>query len=135
MDALEAFSDDGSHTEQVGALCRPVARRTGAVLLACKNDQGYPAFSVLHAGVEDGHLLAFRKKPSDAAFRAGREFITQADIGKGAADHGFVVAAPRSIRIEVGRLHAILREVLSCWSAGLDVAGRRDMVGGNGIAE
>src|SRR5581483_9954493 len=59
MDALVALGDDGADAQKLGSLGGPVARRAGAVLLASENDQWHAALGVLHAGVEDGHLLAF----------------------------------------------------------------------------
>ncbi len=93
MDALEAFGDDCAHAEQLGPLGGPVARRTGAVFLAGKNNQRNAALGVLHAGVEDRHLLAFGQQARDAAFRSRRELVAQAHIGKGAAHHHLVIAA------------------------------------------
>ena len=88
-----AFGDDGANAEKLRSLGRPVARRTGAVLLAGKNDQRHVALGVLHAGVEDRHLLAFGQEARDAAFGSRRELVAKAHIGKGSADHDFVVAA------------------------------------------
>jgi hypothetical protein len=42
-----------------------------------------------------------------AAFGAGGEFVAKADIGEGAADHHFVVAAARAVAVEVGGFDAV----------------------------
>ena len=103
MNALEAFGDDGADAEEFGALGGPVARGAGAVLLAGEDDERNAALGVLHAGVEDGHLLAFREQAGDAALGAGRELVAQAHVGEGAAHHDFVIAAARAVGVEVGR--------------------------------
>jgi len=36
----------------------------------------------------------------DAAFRAGCELVAQADVGEGAADHDFVIAATRAVGVK-----------------------------------
>ncbi len=96
---------------------------------------GTPRSAYFDAGVEDGHLLAFGQQARDAAFGAGRELVAQAHVGEGAAHHDFVIAAARAVGVEVGRLDAVLGEVFSGGAVGLDGAGGRDVVGGDGVAE
>src|SRR5690606_14240284 len=48
VDALEAFGEHGTHTEQRGALRRPVARRARAVLLARDHDERRAVLLVAH---------------------------------------------------------------------------------------
>ena len=47
------------------------------------------------------------------AFGAGRELVAQADIGKGAAHHHFMIAATSAIGIEFVGLHSMGDEVFS----------------------
>ena len=79
--------------------------------------------------------FAFGKEARDAALGAGRELVAQAHVGEGAAHHDFVIAAARAVGVEVGRLDAVLGEVFSGGAVGLDGAGGRDVVGGDGVAE
>src|SRR3546814_19944501 len=53
VDALEALDDDGADAEQVRALRRPVARRSGAIFLAADDDQRSAVRLVLHPRVVD----------------------------------------------------------------------------------
>ncbi len=108
VNALEAFGDDGADAEQLGSLGGPVARGAGAVFFSGENDERHAALGVLDAGVEDGHLLAFREQARDAAFGAGRELVAQAHVGERAAHHDFVIAAARAVGVEVRGLHAML---------------------------
>jgi hypothetical protein len=135
VNALEALGDDGADAEQLGSLGGPVARGAGAVFLAGENDERHAALGVLHAGVEDGHLLAFGQQARDAAFGAGRELVAQAHVGEGAAHHDFVIAAARAVAVEVGRLDAVLGKIFSGRAVGLDGAGGRDVVGGDRVAQ
>ena len=131
MNAFEAFGNYRANAQQVRSLGGPVARRAGAVLLARKNDQRNVALGILHAGVEDRHLLAFGQQARNAAFGAGRELVAQTHIGKGPAHHHFVIAATRAVGVEVCRLHTMLGKILSRRPVGLDGAGGRDVVGGD----
>src|SRR5690242_2287873 len=66
VNALIAFSNDGAHTQQAWALSRPIARGTGAVLFAGKDDERHAFRQVLFGGIEYRHLLAigrWRVKP------------------------------------------------------------------------
>ena len=61
--------------------------------------------------------------------------ILDAGVGKGAAHHHLVIAAPRTIGIEVVLADAMLGEVSARRAVMPDRAGRRDVVGGDGIEE
>jgi hypothetical protein len=67
-------------------------------------------------------------------FRA-QHVVLDADVGEGAAHHHFMVAAARAVLVEVGGADAIVGEVLAGGRGGLDRAGRRDVVGGDLVAE
>jgi hypothetical protein len=56
VDALEAARDHRLHAEQLRALGRPVARRSGAVLLAAEHHGRRALGDVAHRGVVDRHL-------------------------------------------------------------------------------
>ena len=63
------------------------------------------------------------------------ETITQADIGKCAAHHDFVVTAARAIGVEVGLFDPVRLEVCGCRTVFGDATCRGDMVGRDRIAE
>ena len=46
-----------------------------------------------------------------------------------------MVAAARAVGVEVLTLHAVLQQVLSCWGVGFEGTCRRDVVGGDRIAQ
>ena len=64
-------------------------------------------------------------RPVALAF--GQE-ITQPNVAKGAAHQDLVVAAPRSVAVELGALDAMLDQVVSRRAVGRDAAGRGDVV-------
>ena len=70
------------------------------------------ALRVLHAGVEDRHLLALGQQPRHAALGARRQLVAQPHVGERPAHHHFVIAAPRPVAVEVRRLHSMLGQVL-----------------------
>ena len=71
-----------------------------------------------------------------SSVRAFEHVVLDADIGEGAAHHHFVIAAPRAVLVEVGRLHLMLDQIFAGRaSCRLDRAGRRDVVGGDLVAE
>src|SRR5579863_7679150 len=65
----------------------------------------------------------------------GDEFVAQADIGEGAADHDFVIAAAGAVGVEVGGLDAVLLQIFSGGAVFFDRSGGRDVVGGDAVAE
>ncbi len=135
MDALEAFGDDGADAQQARTFRGPVPGGTRTVFLSGKNDERRSALGVPDRGVVNAHRLAFGQQPRDAAFRSWRELVAQSHVGKGAADHDFVVAAARSIGVEVGGFHSVLGKVFPRGAVELDGAGRRDVVRSDGVAE
>ena len=56
------------------------------------------------------------------AFGARRQLVAQPDVREGAANHDFMVAAPRAVGIEVGPLHAVLDQPLARRTLHRDVA-------------
>ena len=90
---------------------------------------------VFHRGVVDRQLLSARHVQRVAAFDAVEHLVADADVGERAAHHHVVVAAPRAVRVEIRRLHAVLDQVAPRGRILLDVAGRRDVIGRDRIAE
>ena len=70
-----------------------------------------------------------------AALGSRRHLVAQADIGEGPAHHHFMIAAPRAVGIEIARLHAQRHQVCARGAVLGDIAGRRNVIGGDGIAQ
>ena len=135
MNPLKALRDHRAHAEQVRPLGRPVARRPRPIFLPRQNHQRHAALRIFHAGVKDRHALALGKQPRHAAFRARRKLVAQPHVGKRSADHDFVIAAPRTVAVEVRRLHSMLSKILPRRPIGLDVARRRNVVRRHRVAQ
>ncbi len=100
-----------------------------------QDDQRHALLLVLHGRIVDAHLLTIRQVQGQPAFDPGHQPVLQADVGKGAARHHPVVAAPRAIGVEIAHGHAVLDQVLAGRAVGWDRAGRGDVVGGDRIAQ
>ena len=135
MDPLVALGDHGLHAEQVRPLRGPVAGRARPVLLSRDHDQRRPLREVALRDLEDRPLLARREMHRPRALRARHEQVAQPHVREGAANHHLVVAAPRAVRVEVLALDPVLDQVAAGRAVGLDRAGGRDVVGGDGVAE
>ncbi len=61
--------------------------------------------------------------------------VADADIGEGAAHHHFVVATTCAVLVEVGNADTMLGEISTGRRCRLDRTGRRNMVGGDLVAE
>ncbi len=71
----------------------------------------------------------------EAAFHTRHHLVLDADIGEGAAHHHFVVAAPRSVGIEVELLNPASHQIYAGGRSRPDVAGGRNVVSGDRIEE
>src|SRR6202035_1696852 len=85
-------------------------------------------------GVEDRHFLIGGEVAGVAAFDVD-EFVAQTEVGEGATDHDLVIAAARSVGVEVGGLDAFLLQIFSGGTIFLDRSGGGDVVGGDAVAE
>ena len=135
VDALERLGDDRAHAQQQRALGRPVAAGAVAVERAGQHHQRRARLLVGHRGVVDARDLAGGQVLGPVALLAAGELVAQADVAEGAAHHHLVVAAPRAVAVEVALLHAVLDQVPARGRAHRDDAGRRDVVGGDRVAE
>src|SRR5437016_12892790 len=113
MNALEALRQNHLNAQQQNALRRPITRGSGTVFLARDNHERYALSLVADRGIVDPHLLSIRHVNSPAAFSARRTLVTSSNVGKRAAHHHFMVAAPGSIRIEILRFHSLRNQVAS----------------------
>ena len=134
VDSLEALRDHRSDAQQPRPLGRPVARRAGAVFLASDHEERHVLRRVAHRRFEDRCGLATGQVHRERPFPLGQR-VAQPDVGEGAAHHDLVVAAPRSVTVELEGRHAVSHEPLSGGGPGCDRAGGRDVVGGHGVAQ
>ena len=135
MDALEALGERGADAEQRRALRRPVARGAAAVHLAGHHHQGRARGLVAHGRVEQRRHLARGEVARPAALLSLGQLVLQLHVRERAAHHHLVVAAPGTIRVEVGRRHAALLQVAGRGRVGGDGACGRDVVGGDEVAQ
>src|SRR5581483_3750357 len=98
MDALEGLGDDRADAEEDRTLRGPVARASGAVLLAREHDEGRALAAVAHGRVVDRHLLARGDVPGPPAF-ALHELVPKADVREGPADQHLVIPAARAVLV------------------------------------
>src|SRR5699024_4439125 len=85
VDPLVGLGDDRLDAEQARALGRPVARGSGAVLLAREDDERHARLEIGLAGLEDRRLLAAGEEVAgEAALDAVEEEVLQPDVGEGA---------------------------------------------------
>ena len=135
MDTFKAFSNHGLDAEQIGALRRPVARRTRAIFLATNHHQRHAFILVAHRGGVDRRHIARRIMLGNAAFHARDHFIPDTRIGEGAAHHHLMVAAPRAIAVEIRLTHLVFQQIFTGRRRLPDIPRRGDVVGRDGIRE
>ena len=85
--------------------------------------------------LEDRRHLAVGEEAGEAPLGPGRQLVAEADVGEGPADHHLVVAAARAVGVEVEDVDAVLDQVASRRALHLDRARRRDVVGGDAVAQ
>ena len=102
-----------------------------------KITSGTPSLLVFHGGVVDRHLFLRRVVDRVAALAAifAQHVVADADIGEGAAHHHLMIAATCAVLVEVGDADAVVGEIFAGRRSRLDRAGRRDVVGGDLVAE
>ena len=69
------------------------------------------------------------------AFGARCHLVANADICKRAAHHNFVIAAARSVGVEIKRLDLVRAQIFAGRTVCLDRTGRRNMVCGDAVAK
>ena len=117
------------------ALRRPVARRAAAVHLAGHHHERHFRSLVVHGRVEQRAHLAGGEVARPAALLPLGQLVLQLHVGEGAAHHHLVVAAARAVGVEVGRSHAALLQVAGRGRVGGNGTRRRDVVGGDEVAQ
>src|ERR1700687_4789546 len=113
MDAFITFGDDRTHAEQTCSLGGPIARRSGTVFFAGKDDERNTGLAVPHGSVVNGHFFVAGEIKCPAALGARSELVTKANICKGTSHHDFVISAARAVGVEVMRLNAVGDEVFA----------------------
>src|SRR5258706_8786966 len=115
VDAFEALCDYGFDAKQASSLCGPVAGRAGAVFLASQHYERRAFALILHCGVVDAHSFGLRSlrlrqrvRPVDshASLNSRDHQVLDAHVREGAAHHHLVIAAPRTVAVEVGSANA-----------------------------
>src|ERR1035438_6295836 len=135
VNSLVALDEHGLHTEQLRPLGRPVAARSGAVLLAGDDHERRALGLVGHGGVEDRHLGALGELDGHAPFGARRHLVADPDVGEGAAHHDLVVPSSRAVAVEIGRHDAAVDQIPPGGRRSADVAGWRDVVRRHRVTE
>ena len=136
VDALEARGEHRADAEQALALGRPVARRAGAVALAGDEHDRVAGVAVALGRLPDRqHLAARRVQRVRDRRAAARSRLTQRLVVEGGAQHHLPIAAPRGEDVEVVAVVAARDQEVGDQAVGRDRAGRRDVVGGDVVAE
>ncbi len=140
MDALEAFGHDGFHAGQAHALGGPVARRTLAVVGAGHDDERLLAFHVGLDRFPHAHDLALglharQRTLLHRAVLVLHHFVEELGIGEGGALRRQVVAAVGGVGVEVLFGQAHLVQVGAGGAVEQDGVGRRQVVGGDVVAQ
>ena len=135
VDPLVALGDDRPDAEQARPLRGPVARGAGAVLAPGDDEERHALVGVAHGRVVDERLGRVRQVDRVRPLRALDEPVAQPDVAEGAAHHHLVMAAASAVAVEVDRRDAVRLEPGPGRAPGRDRPGRRDVVGGDGVAE
>ena len=130
------LGDHRAHAQQQRALGGPVARRARAVLLS-GDDHERHAPAAVRPSTRRRSSTGFA--PGSVAVQPpsvpGASSLRRRMFGERAAHHHFVIAAAGAVRIEVRRSHAVRDQPLAGGTRRRNRAGRRDVVGGDRVAE
>src|SRR5690606_35857386 len=137
VDTLERLGDDSLDAQQCGALGSPVTRGARTVFLAAQNDQrGAGSLVVLRSVVDVSLRSTFLGEVAgEATLDAVQQLVLDADVREGTADHDFVVTTARAVGVEVLAIHTVLDQVAASRGFRLERTCRRDVVGGDRIAQ
>ncbi len=134
VDALVRAGDHRADAEKRGSLRGPVAAGARAVFVAGEHQERHALGPVALGGVKDRHLLSIGQVHRHAALHLRHQLVAEADVREGAAHHHLVVAAARTVGMEMLRVHAALHQPARGGGVLLDGAGGRDVVGGHRVA-
>ena len=135
MNAFKRFGNHRLDAEQQRPFCRPIARRTGAVFFARENDERNVILFINLRGVEKGMFCIVEKIQRERTLFAAEQLIFDANVRKGAARHHFIIPAPRAVLIEIVWRDIVLFEPFRGRTPFGDAARRRNVVGGDAVAE
>ena len=94
MNPLEALGDDDTHAEQKWPLCSPIAAGARTVLLPGNDNQRHLLRTIPFRSVKNSHEISNRVMPGKAPLPLRSHLVFDADIGKRAAHHHVMIAAP-----------------------------------------
>ena len=135
MNPFERLSDNCTNTQQQRSLCGPVARRARTVLLTRDDDERNAVLLVLHRPVVNRDSLGAGSGGCPAAFGSRSELVAKANVRERSAHHHLVISTACTVRVELGRLHAVRNQPLSCRTCCRNRARRRDVVGRYRVTE
>src|SRR5205823_12578341 len=90
---------------------------------------------ILHRRVVDEHRRAARLRRRVAALGTGHHFVAQPNVRERAAHHDLMIAAASAIGIEILSLNAVSDQPFTGRTRDGNVAGGRDVVGRDRVAE
>ena len=85
-------------------------------------------------GIEDRRLFACHRVDGPTS-RTLYELVLETDVREGAPHHDFMVTAAGAVGVKVGIIDAVRAKIGRRRRRGVDGARRRDMIGGDEIAE
>src|SRR6202022_2974481 len=91
--------------------------------------------AVPHRRVVDRELLTTREVSGHTALDTRHEPVADADVGERAPHHHLVVPPPVPVRVELLSRHTVLTQPPTGRAVGPDDTRRRDVVGGDAVAE
>lgn len=93
--------------------------------------------TIIFRSGEDGDLGFFglEEVKSQATFDSRKHEVFNTDVSEGAPGHDPIVAAAGTVAVKVFGRNTLGEEVGPGWRRLFDVAGRRDVIGGDGIAK
>src|SRR5690606_22280034 len=92
MDTFEALGNHGTNSDQCSALGSPIARRSGAIALAGKNNAMFPPAAETLRQLVQWQMLARSRVHTITRRNIGRNPVDDASIGEKPAYHDFEVA-------------------------------------------
>src|ERR1700752_91131 len=128
MNSFETLRDDCLHAEQTCSFRGPIARASRAVFLTRDYHKRYAFRLITHRGVVNTHAVFAWMMNRYTAFDAGHHQVLDAHVGKRAAHHHLMIAAPRAVAVEVFDVDALILQIQTGRRRSFDCAGRTDVV-------
>ena len=135
MNALETLRDDRFYTQQLCSLSRPIARASGSILLPRNHYKRHSFRLILHRGVVDTDAFAVRLMNGHTALNTGHHQVFDPYIRERATQHHLVIAAARTVAIEVFDAYTFGLEIQAGRRIRFDCPSRTDVVCCNRVAK